>query len=91
MSDEDLKKLVESNAKAIQALANTMAQECEERKKDRKEWQQDRRRVFEWMSRLAAAQADFYEVQADYLHHIERIEDRLTEILDRLTSEQEKA
>ena len=42
------------------------------------------------MARLAAAQADFYDVQADYLHHIERIDDRLTEILERLISKQDK-
>jgi DNA gyrase/topoisomerase IV subunit B len=60
MSDEDLKKLIESNAKAIQALTEAVNQDREDRKKDREEWRQDRRRVFEWMSRLAAAQADFY-------------------------------
>ena len=72
-----IEKIVESNAKSIQALSDAVAQ-------DRKEWAQDRRRVFEWMARLAAAQADFYEVQADYVRHIETIEDRLTEIRDRL-------
>lgn len=75
MSDEDLKKLIESNAKAIQALTDSLAQ-------DRKEWKRDRRQVFEWMSRLAAAQADFYESQAD-------IDERLAEILERLTSKSE--
>ena len=75
MSDEDLKKLIESNAKAIQALTDSLTQ-------DRKEWKRDRRQVFEWMSRLAAAQADFYESQAD-------IDQRLAEILDRLTSKSE--
>ena len=75
MSDEDLKKLIESNAKAIQALTDSLTQ-------DRKEWKRDRRQVFEWMSRLAAAQADFYESQAD-------IDERLAEILDRLTSKSE--
>ncbi len=34
--------------------------------------------MFEWISRLAAAQADFYESRAD-------IDERLAEILDRLT------
>ena len=48
-----IEKIVESNAKSIQALSDAVAQ-------DRKEWAQDRRRVFEWMARLAAAQADFY-------------------------------
>ena len=48
-----MEKIVGSNAKSIQALSDAVAQ-------DRKEWAQDRRRVFEWMARLAAAQADFY-------------------------------
>lgn len=78
MTDEDLKKLVESNAKAIQALADSVAQEREENRRYRRE-------MFGWMSRLAAAQSEFYEVQADYLYHVERIDDRLAEILDRLT------
>ena len=67
---------MESNAKAIQALADAVARDRKERKKDRDEWRQDRRWIFEWMARLAAAQADFYEAQTDYLHHIERIDDR---------------
>ena len=79
-----IEKIVESNAKSIQALSDAVAQDRKEREKERKEWAQDRRRVFEWMARLAAAQADFYEVQADYVRHIETIEDRLTEIRDRL-------
>jgi hypothetical protein len=37
------------------------------------------------MSRLAAAQADYYEAQSDYLRHVEQIDDRLTELLTRLT------
>ncbi|MGK7882178.1 MAG: hypothetical protein AB4060_19070 [Crocosphaera sp.] len=79
-----IEKIVESNAKSIQALSDAVAQDRKERAQERKEWAQDRRRVFEWMARLAAAQADFYEVQADYVRHIEIIEDRLTEIRDRL-------
>ncbi|WP_245927637.1 hypothetical protein [Aphanothece hegewaldii] len=92
----ETRQRTDSNAKSIQALSDTVAQ-------DRKEWAQDRRRVFEWMARLAAAQADFYEMQADHLSHVEKIDDRLsrleridalrssprrerlTDILDRLT------
>lgn len=81
MSDEELKQLIASNAKAIQALSN-------EWRKDREEWRKDRRHIFDWMARLAAAQADFYEVQADYLHHIENIDNRLTKILERLTEKE---
>ncbi|MDJ0729361.1 MAG: hypothetical protein QNJ33_05135 [Crocosphaera sp.] len=82
-----IEKIVESNAKSIQALSNAVAQDRKERAQERKEWAQDRRRIFEWMARLAAAQADFYEVQADYIRHIETIEDRLAQILERLTPE----
>ncbi|MEL4895480.1 hypothetical protein [Crocosphaera sp. Alani8] len=77
-----IEKIVESNAKSIQALSDAVA-------RDRKEWNRDRRHIFDWMARLSAAQADFYEVQADYIRHIETIEDRLATILDRLTPENE--
>ncbi|PSF34520.1 hypothetical protein C7H19_18980 [Aphanothece hegewaldii CCALA 016] len=83
----------DSNAKSIQALSDAVARDREAFNIERKEWAQDRRRVFEWMARLAAAQADFYEMQADHLNHLERIDalrssprrERLTDILDRLT------
>lgn len=103
MNDEELKQLIASNAKAIQALTSSITdlkqewrqdreewrQEREEWRQERKEWRQDRRHVFEWMARLAAAQADFYEVQADYLNHVERIDERLAKILERLTPNQD--
>jgi hypothetical protein len=84
MTDEDLKKLIESNAKASQRLADSVAQDREDRRKEGEEWRQDRRKMYQWMSRLAAAQADFYEVQGDYLNHVERIDERLTDIDERL-------
>ncbi|ACB49410.1 MULTISPECIES: hypothetical protein [Cyanophyceae] len=84
-----IEKIVESNAKSIEALSDAVAQDRKERAQERKEWAQDRRRIFEWMARLSAAQRDFYEVQADYIRHIEEIEDRLAQILDRLTPQNE--
>lgn len=83
-----LEALVESNAKSIEALANTVAEDRENNKKFLEVLRKDRAHVFEWMARLAAAQADFYEVQADYLQHVEAIDDRLTEILSRTTPPQ---
>lgn len=80
---------VNSNAKAIEALANQWQKDREEWQKDRVEWRRDRARVFEWMSRLAAAQADFYEMQADCLTHLERIDDRLAQILEKLITRDE--
>ncbi|GBF79824.1 hypothetical protein [Aphanothece sacrum] len=78
-----IEKIVESNAKSIQALSDAVAQ-------DRKEWARDRHHIFDWMSRLAAAQRDFYEVQSDYIRHIETIEDRLATILERFSPEEKE-
>lgn len=81
MSDEELKQLIASNAKAIQALSHSLAELKEEGKKDRKQ-------MYEWMSRLSASQANFWEIQADYYRRLEDVEDRqakMLEILDRVT------
>jgi hypothetical protein len=91
MTDSDnqrldrIEKLIESNAKSIEAIASSIAQDREEAKKIRDTQRKDRAHIFEWMSRLAAAQADYYEAQSDYLRHVEQIDDRLTELLTRLT------
>jgi hypothetical protein len=52
MSNEELQKLVESNAKSIQALTHAIAADREELKQFKREWRQDRRQIFEWMSRI---------------------------------------
>lgn len=84
-----LDKRIESNAKSIEALTHSMAEEREQRRQDREILRRDRAHVFEWMARLAAAQADFYESQADYHHHLDRLENRLIDILDRLAPKNE--
>lgn len=68
--------MLRSNAKSIRALSDAVARDRQERLQDREgwrqvrdEWRQDRSRVFEWMARLATA-------QADHLTHLERIDDR---------------
>ncbi|MGL5034422.1 MAG: hypothetical protein ACRC6M_11550 [Microcystaceae cyanobacterium] len=88
----ELKNRTDSNAKSIEALTHQMSQDREDAKQEREEMRKyrevqrkDRAHVFEWMARLAAAQADYYEAQADYLRHVEQIDDRLTEILTRTT------
>ena len=52
MSDEELKKLISSNAKAIEALTANIAEL-------KQEWQKDRRGIYDLLSRLTRAQADF--------------------------------
>jgi len=49
--------------------------------------------MYEWMTRLSASQANFWETQADYYRRLEDLEDRqemIREILNRLTPNQER-
>ncbi len=91
MSDrlDRIEALIESNAKSIEALTHQLNQDREERKRLEKSYHKDRTHIFEWMARLAAAQADFYQAQSYYLEHIEQVDDKLTEILNRITPKPE--
>ena len=59
MSDEELKQLIASNAKAIEALTAGITEL-------KQEWQKDRRGIYELLARLTRSQADFYETQSDF-------------------------
>nr|WP_107666727.1 hypothetical protein [Cyanothece sp. BG0011] len=81
MSDEDLKKLIESNARAIEALTDNFAS-------FQKEWQKDRKGIYQLLGQLTRSMSDFYEVQSDFYRRFDQIEERqakMTEILDRLS------
>ncbi len=81
MSDEDLKKLIESNARAIEALTDNFSS-------FQKEWQKDRRGIYQLLGQLTRSMSDFYEVQSDFYRRFDQIEERqakMTEILDRLS------
>lgn len=79
MSDEELKQLIASNAKAIEALTTSMNDMKEE-------WQKDRRGIYQLLARLTRSQADFYETQSDFYRRFDEIDERqarMLEILDR--------
>ncbi len=59
MTDDQLKQLIESNAKSIAALSDAMATEREAIAADRAE----RGQLYQYLVRIAAAQSNFYEVQ----------------------------
>ncbi len=61
---EKIGQKVESNAKSIEALTHSITEEREQRRQNRELLRRDRAHVFEWMARLAAAQADFYGSQS---------------------------
>lgn len=93
---ESIGQRVDSNARAIQALADDRA--SSEKKLDR-----DRARLYQAMSQMAegmaqmsdrvasvaSAQASFWKVQADYYRRLEAMDERqaqIIEILNRLTN-----
>ena len=47
MTDDELKQLIASNAKAIEALTNALTHEREERQKKELAWEKDRKGVYE--------------------------------------------
>ncbi|TRU25284.1 hypothetical protein [Microcystis aeruginosa] len=67
---ERIEKIVESNARAIQSLADAVASDREERK-------QEKKGLYDYLARIASAQSDFYETQADFYRHLERMDGRL--------------
>ena len=88
MNDEEIKQLIGSNAKAIEALTSSLNELKQEWQKDREESRKYRKQMYEWMSRLSASQANFWESQANYYSRLEDVEDRqatMVEILNRLT------
>ncbi len=83
MSDEELKQLIASNAKAIQALSHNITEL-------KQEWQKDRRGIYELLGRLTRSQADFYESQSDFYRRFDQIDERqakIVEVLDRYLSD----
>lgn len=79
MSEDELKNLIASNAKAIEALTANISEIKEE-------WHKDRRAMYELLSRLARSQSDFYDTQSDFYRRFDQIEKpeaKMLEILDR--------
>ena len=86
MTDDELKQLIASNAKAIEALTSALTQEREERQKKELAWEKDRKGVYELLGRVARGQSDFYATQSDFYHRFDQIDERqakMTEILNR--------
>jgi hypothetical protein len=48
MTDDELKQLIASNAKAIEALTSALTQEREERQKKELAWEKDRKGVMNY-------------------------------------------
>ena len=77
-----LERIVESNSRSIEALSNTIAE-------SKKEWEKDRKGIYQLLARLTHSMSDFYEIQSDFYLRFDQIDERqakITEILDRLVN-----
>ena len=72
---ERIEKIVESNSRAIQALADAVARDREERK-------QEQKGLYDYLARIASAQSDFYQTQDDFYRHLERMDDRHAQMIE---------
>ena len=86
MLDEELKQLIASNAKAVEALSSSIGEMRAGINDMKEEWQKDRRGIYQLLARLTRSQADFYETQSDFYRRFDEIDERqarMLEILDR--------
>jgi len=62
----------------LQALTNSLAE-------SKKEWEKDRRGLYQLLGQLTRSRSDFYEVQSDFYNRFDKEErqSRMVEILDR--------
>ena len=76
---KETRAIANSNAKSIEALTNSLAE-------SKKEWEKDRRGLYQLLGQLTRSMSDFYEVQSDFYNRFDKIEEResrMVEILDR--------
>ncbi|OKH24492.1 hypothetical protein NIES593_07395 [Hydrococcus rivularis NIES-593] len=92
MTLEEIQNAIEGMLAVQKELQNSQLRFTESLTSLKEEWRKDRKQMFEWMSRLSASQANFWEAQADYYRRLEDVEDRqatMLEILNRLTDRRE--
>lgn len=90
MDRNDLEKLMASNAKAIQALSESLAEEKKQRQKIDLKWDKERSQLYQYLGRIASAQSNFYEVQADYYEQLAIVSQKQTQIEEKQTQIEER-
>jgi uncharacterized coiled-coil protein SlyX len=68
-----LEKIVESNAKSIEALTNSITEH-------KSEWEKDRRGIYQLLGRLTHSMSDFYETQSDFYRRFDQIDELQADI-----------
>ena len=72
---QETKQRTDSNARAIEALSNTIKEEREQRERDRD-------KLYQALSELATAQASFYSTQATMNQRLEELDKRQGDIVE---------
>jgi methyl-accepting chemotaxis protein len=75
----ETRAIANSNAKSIEALTNSLAE-------SKKEWEKDRRGLYQLLRQLTRSMSDFYEVKSDFYNRFDKTEERqsrMVDILDR--------
>lgn len=90
-----LERIVESNARSIEALSNSLREDREEIKRERTKLYRALANMSDALAQLAdrvgmisAAQSSLWEVQADHYRRLDEMDERhirIIEILDRLS------
>lgn len=83
MTDDEIKQLIASNAKSIEALSNALTTDRQDRRREQTQ-------LYQYLSRIASAQSSFYEVQADYYHQLATFQERQSRVEERQTRVEEK-
>jgi uncharacterized phage infection (PIP) family protein YhgE len=75
---KETRAIANSNAKSLETLTNSLAE-------SKKEWEKDRRGLYQLLGQLTRSMSDFYEVQSDFYNRFdnEGRQSRMVEILDR--------
>jgi chromosome segregation ATPase len=63
---QETRAIANSNAKSIEALGDSIAE-------SKKEWEKDRRGLYQLLGQLTRSLSDFYEVQSDFYRRFDRI------------------
>lgn len=77
MTDDEIKQLVASNAKAIQALTSSIADLKQEWQEDRQQWEQERS---EWKKERSQFYGSMTEMQRQFIDQQRRIDDNSADI-----------
>ncbi len=77
---EQMKQRTDSNARAIEALANQSSEDRIQWEKDRQKWEKDRKGIYLLLGQLTRSMSDFYEIQSDFYHRFDQIDSRQADI-----------